>query len=91
MPSKCTLCGYTEAESVADAKTLGLYGEFQSGVYTCCQIRAWAQEQWSAWVQVRNEDSSCGYDKTVRTDYRQEDAVLVPVRFRRAVSWFGRT
>jgi hypothetical protein len=91
MQSKCILCGCTEAESVADSKTLGLHEELQNGVYSCCQITAWAHEQWLAWIEATNEDSSCGCGETVGTDYTDGDAVLVPVRFRHPVPWFRRT
>jgi hypothetical protein len=57
MISKCRLCGCTEADSIADAKTLGLEEELQKGVYTCCQIAAWAHEQWLAWFEATNEDA----------------------------------
>ena len=52
MISTCRLCGCTEADSIADAKTLGLEEELQNGVYTCCQIAAWAHEQPLAWFEA---------------------------------------
>jgi hypothetical protein len=33
-------CGCTASQALADAKTLGLQQEFQSGIYTCCQMAA---------------------------------------------------
>jgi len=60
MISKCRLCGCTEVDSIADAKTLGLEEELQNGVYTCCQIAAWAHEQWLAWFEETKEDAKRG-------------------------------
>ena len=57
MTCKCPKCGRTEAQITADAKTLGLLQEFQSGVYNCCQIVEWADEQWLAWFEATEEDS----------------------------------
>ena len=91
MISKCRLCGCTEADSIADAKTLGLEEEIQNGVYTCCQIAAWAHEQWLAWFEATKEDAKRGCEKTVRADYEKAEMALVPVRFRRPVPWFRRT
>jgi hypothetical protein len=91
MISKCKLCGCTEADSIADAKTLGLEEELQNGVYTCCQIAAWAHEQWLAWFEATNQDAKRGCEKAVRTDYEEAEAALAPVRFRRPVPWFRRT
>jgi hypothetical protein len=91
MISKCRLCGCTEADSIADAKTLGLEEELQNDVYTCCQIAAWAHEQWLAWFEATNEDAKRGCEKTVCADYEKAEVALVPVRFRRPVPWFRRT
>ena len=89
--SKCNVCGCTEAESLTDAKTLGLRQEFESGIYTCCQIAAWAHEQWVAWFEATSEDANRGSYTTATADYEERDAALVPVRFRRPVPWFRRT
>ena len=90
MGPKCNLCGSTDAESLADAKTLGLDEEFRAGVYTCCQIGEWAHEQWTAWFEATTEDAKRGCEETIRADYEAEDAALVLVRFRRPVPWFRR-
>jgi hypothetical protein len=91
MKSKCTNCGRTESQIAADAKTLGLLQEFQSGVYTCCQIVAWADEQWSAWFEATEEDSRLTDNMTsgLQFDDRDSEGVLVPVRLRRRqVPWY---
>jgi hypothetical protein len=86
------ICGCTESQVVADARTLGLLQEFQSGIYTCCQIADWAHEQWSAWVQATQEDAKDRNDvNATSTEVDETEAVLVPVRFRRPVPWFRRT
>ena len=91
MESICKLCGCTESDSIADAKTLGLQEEFETGVYTCCQIAAWAHEQWVAWFEAANEHANRGSDTAANADCAEEDTVLVPVRFRCPVPWFRRT
>jgi hypothetical protein len=60
----CRSCGSTESQIVDDARTLGLLKELQSGIYTCCQIVVWADEQWLAWVEAAEEDSKAVDDVT---------------------------
>jgi hypothetical protein len=83
MISECTKCGRTESQITAEAKTLGLLQEFQSGVYTCCQISEWAQEQWLAWAEARQEDSNALIDTTGWSEFDGSGVVFVPVRLRR--------
>ena len=52
----CRTCGCTHAQAMADARTVGLLKEFQNEVYTCCQVVAWADEQWLAWVEAAEQD-----------------------------------
>jgi hypothetical protein len=79
MSNLCLVCGRTESDAIADAKTLGLQQEFQAGVYTCCQIAEWADEQASAWLDAIHADG----------DRCEPEPVLVPVRSRRAqVPWY---
>jgi hypothetical protein len=59
MSNMCRTCGCTESLAVAHAKTLGLLQELQSGIYTCCQIAEWADEQWSAWFEATEEANKC--------------------------------
>jgi hypothetical protein len=54
--SICRNCGSTESQARADARTLGFQQEFDNGVYTCCQVVAWADEQWHAWMEAASED-----------------------------------
>src|SRR3954453_12354433 len=56
MSNRCKVCGYTESQAMADARTLGLQPELQSGLYTCCQIAEWAEEQRLAWFEATQED-----------------------------------
>ena len=89
MTDKCTNCGRTESQMIADAKTLGLLQEFQCGVYTCCQIAEWADEQWLAWFEATEEDNKLVDDVTSRPDYEETQLVFVPVRLRRQqVPWY---
>jgi hypothetical protein len=91
MTNKCTKCGRTESQISADAKTLGLLQEFQNGLHSCCQIVEWADEQWSAWFEATEEDSTLVDNMTGRSqiDEGENEAVLVPVRLRRQqVPWY---
>jgi hypothetical protein len=82
MTAKCTNCGRTEYEITADAKILDLLEEFQSGVYTCCQVSEWAHEQWLAWAEARQEDSQRLDDATGWSEFDGSEVVFVPVRLR---------
>lgn len=74
---------------MADAKALGLQQEFQSGIYTCCQISEWADEQWLAWVTAAVDDANYADEITGQKSFTEAEAVLVPVRFRRRqVPWY---
>jgi hypothetical protein len=87
MSERCEICGRTECEAMADAKTLGLYEELKGGVYTCCQIAAWADEQRLAWSEATREDASRSEGFMDGAELQAETA-LVPGRFRRPVPWF---
>jgi hypothetical protein len=52
----CRFCGCTESQARADAMVLGLNDEFERGLYSCCQLVAWADEQWLAWIDAASED-----------------------------------
>ena len=91
MANKCTKCGRTESQITADATTLGLLEEFQSGVYSCCQIVQWADEQSLAWFEATTEDSTLADNMTgpSQVDEADSEGVLVPVRLRRRqVPWY---
>jgi hypothetical protein len=82
-------CGHTELEAIADAKTLGLLQEFQSGIYTCCQIAEWAAEQSLAWFEATCDCRNPDGDATTLLESDEKESVLVPVRTRRPqVPWF---
>jgi hypothetical protein len=89
MNEKCKNCGRAESQITADAKTLGLVQELQSGVYTCCQISEWADEQWLAWLEATQDDNKDDDDVTIRPEFGETDVILVPVRLRRQqVPWY---
>ncbi len=52
----CRNCGCTTLQAKADALVLGFQNEFEDGTYTCCQVVAWADEQWLAWSEAAAED-----------------------------------
>lgn len=52
----CRRCGCNEALALADARAVGFQDEFLAGIYTCCQVVQWADEQWVAWQDAARED-----------------------------------
>ena len=88
MPNTCKNCGCAESQALADAKTLGLQQEFEVGLYSCCQIAEWAQEQWSAWIEATRQDAEHVHEVTDDRDLETPEGVLVPVRYRRPLPWF---
>ena len=60
----CKTCGCTTVQAAADALVLGFREEFESCVYTCCQVVAWADEQWLAWSVAAAEDGKSSEEAT---------------------------
>src|SRR3954447_13591700 len=80
MSDICRNCGCRESEARADARALGLQHELQRGIYTCCQIVAWADEQWLAWTEAAEQDGRPVDDVTKPLEGGEAEAVFVPVR-----------
>jgi hypothetical protein len=57
-----------------------LLKELRSGIYTCCQIVVWADEQWLAWVEAAEEDGKAVDNVTSPFDSADGETVVVPVR-----------
>jgi hypothetical protein len=88
MNKKCKRCGRTESQITAGARTLGLLQKLDSGVYTCCQISQWADEQSLAWFEAMQQDRELVNGITIPRDFTESEVVLVPVRLRRTqVPW----
>jgi hypothetical protein len=89
MTKKCITCGRSDFQVIADAKALGLLREFECGIYSCCQISEWADEQWLAWSKAANEDAKHADESDNQRLPHGNEPVLVPVRFRRPqVPWY---
>ena len=89
MTNECAICGRSGPQVITDAKALGLLLEFECGIYSCCQISEWADEQWLAWTKAAHEDAhySDKADGPLRAD--EAEPMLVPVRLRRPqVPWY---
>jgi hypothetical protein len=71
MSCVCERCGRTESETRGNAKVLAFDGEFQSGIYSCCQLAQWAREQVMAWLEAASDDGRA-----------KAEAEGVPVRVR---------
>jgi hypothetical protein len=56
-----------------------LQGELQNGFYSCCQIAAWADEQWLAWLEAAHQDGKSADDVT--RPLESDDAQAVVVRY----------
>jgi len=77
----CEHCGCTASQAAADALVLGFKEEFQNGVYSCCQVVAWADEQWLAWAEAAAEDGRPEEEVTKPLEI-MECPGLVPIRLR---------
>jgi hypothetical protein len=76
----CRNCGSTTSQAAADALVLGFQDEFQAGKYSCCQVVAWADEQWLAWAEAAAEDGRSEEEVTKRLEI-MDCPGLVPIRF----------
>jgi hypothetical protein len=82
MSNMCSACGYTQSQAIAEARTLGLQEELQSGLYSCCQIADWADKQWLAWLEAPEEDGKPADNVTKLLELGEARAALVRVRLR---------
>jgi hypothetical protein len=82
------MCGRAESEKVAERRSDCT--KLQSGVYTRCQIAAWADEQWLASSEATSEDASRSDGLTCGASELPAETALVPARFCRPVPWFYR-
>jgi hypothetical protein len=78
----CRQCGCNEPEAAADARALGFEAEFASGVYTCCQVVQWADEQWLAWMEAAEQDGKALEEITRPLEISEPSAAFVHVRSR---------
>jgi 2',3'-cyclic-nucleotide 2'-phosphodiesterase (5'-nucleotidase family) len=92
----CRFCGCTESQARADAMVLGLNEEFERGLYSCCQLVTWADEQWLAWTEAASEDGKAldEVTKPIEIHEAEREPVLVRVRSgrqqgNRSLPWFG--
>ena len=70
---------------MADARTIGFETDFQNGFYNCCQIAAWADEQWLAWLEAAHQDGKPADDITRPLECDDaEDVVPIVVRYRQS-------
>jgi hypothetical protein len=76
----CRNCGCTAAQAAADALALGFLDEFKTGAYSCCQLVAWADEQWLAWSEAAAEDGKSEEEATKPLEIA-ESAFVFPYDF----------
>ena len=79
MNDLCRHCGCTEVQVGEDARWLSLAQEFRTGRYTCCQIVAWADEQWLAWMEAAEQDGISPEMFLGPTEAEGVEASTVPV------------
>jgi len=75
----CANCGSTRSQATADSRALGLQSEFEGGSYHCCQIVAWADEQWLAWSEAAQADGHSMQEATKPLEISANDPELQPV------------
>jgi hypothetical protein len=89
MTYTCGTCGRAEAQAVADAKSLGLEKELERGIYTCCQIALWADEQALAWLEATQANGNGANGVIGIAEQYEPEAILVPIRLRQSqVPWY---
>jgi hypothetical protein len=89
MTNTCATCVHTESQAIVEAKTIGLQQEFESGIYTCCQIVEWAAEQSQAWFEATRDCRMPDGHDTKLPDSGESESLLVRIRTkRRTVPWF---
>ncbi len=76
----CRKCGCTTPQAAADAFVVGFQNEFEAGVYSCCQVVMWADEQWQAWITAAAEDGKSEEEVTKPLEIMDCPGV-VPIRF----------
>jgi hypothetical protein len=80
----CRHCGCNQAQASADARALGLEQEFASGLYTCCQVVEWADEQWLAWINAAEQDGKTAEHITRPIEISEPADEFVRVRSRKS-------
>ena len=78
----CRNCGCNQAQAAADARALGFEEEFASGIYSCCQVVSWADEQWVAWLDAAKEDGKIAENVTGPLEISEPAREFVHVRRR---------
>jgi hypothetical protein len=76
----CRHCGSNQPDAAADARALGFEEEFASGIYTCCQVVQWADEQWLAWSRAAEEDGKALEEVMRHLEIREPSPAYVQVR-----------
>jgi hypothetical protein len=79
----CRQCGSNQAQAAVDARALGFEEEFASGIYTCCQVVQWADEQWLAWLNAAEQDGKMAEDVTRPLEISEPTREFVHVRSRK--------
>ena len=56
MSGVCDSCKCNHLQARLYARTLDFEDEFLGGMYSCCQVVEWSEEQWLAWREAARED-----------------------------------
>jgi hypothetical protein len=79
----CRHCGCNQTQAAADARVLSFEEEFASGIYTCCQVVQWADEQWLAWLEAAEQDGKMAEDVTRPLEINEPAPEFVHIRSRK--------
>jgi hypothetical protein len=77
----CRHCGCTFSQAEADAAVVGFRDEYLAGEYNCCQVVAWADEQWLAFAEAAAEDGKSEEEATKHLEI-MDSPDLVPIKLR---------
>ena len=81
----CRVGECTKLQVRTAARVLGFNDEFERGLYSCCQLIAWADEQWRAWIGAASQDGKL-VDRARRPlelNEAESEPILVRVRKQR--------
>ena len=75
----CVSCGCNYLQARLYAKALDFEDEFLGGMYSCCQVVQWSEEQWLAWREAAREDGKTIEEFTQTLESREPEKVFVKV------------
>ncbi len=83
MSGVCNSCGCDRAQAVLYARAIDFEAEFLAGLYDCCQVVQWSEEQWLAWREAACEDGKTIDEVMPALGSEEPEKAFVKVQIRR--------